>query len=298
MFLFPNVTTSYAKEGLLNWFHNVLPALYPFMVIQSVLIDFKFDAFIGKILKPLLKYIFPLSESAFFAIPIGFLCGFPMGAITTVRLYLNQKITKTEAEVLLAFCNNIGPIYTLTMILPLFPKEKHMLILSLMYGIPLLYGSLLTNIHKRKEKTTMSLKVKPTNNKACANAKTTKLHFALTKALRQSGESILVLGGCMVFFSILRIFLYVLPFKQPAFTCMMTGMLEVGSFISVLSQNTQKIGSSTQLLILSAVIIGGLSCIMQTLSITNDTDLSVKKYLFHKLLQTLIWIIVCISLFS
>ena len=296
MFLFPDVTTSYAKESLLNWLHNVLPALYPFMVLQTILIDLSFDEKIGKFIKPILKYIFPLSETTYFVIPTGFLCGFPMGAVATVRLYKEHKISKQEAEILLAFCNNIGPIYTLTMILPLFGEEFKPFILLLIYGIPFLYGIALAQINQiryPKNKTTQNNDVSYINTKDIPN-----YGIMFTNALKKSGESILTLGGCMIFFSILRIFLEFIPAYYNAIHCYCTGLLEIGSFITILSQNIQQLGFGSSLFLLSTIITGGLSCIMQTNSIIAGTDLSLVKYILHKLLQTVIWSIICIILFS
>lgn len=292
LFLFPHTATSYAKEGLYIWMQNVLPSLYPFMILQSVFIQLKYDEFLGKLLKPVMKYLFPLSECAYFAIPLGFLCGFPMGAIVTTKLYQGKKLNKKEAELLLSFCNNIGPVYTLTMILPIFPKEYHLFILFLMYGIPFLYGSLLSHLlHKRKKE---FYETKKENNIVKTQKETIEKSFCsiFFSAVKQAGESILTLGGCMIFFSILRIFLEIIPNDTPLLQCIGTGSIEVGSFVQVLSENISLFSYGESILILSGVITGGLSCFMQTCSIIEGTDLSINKYLFHKCIQTLLWIFI------
>lgn len=298
MLLFPNVTSSYAKEGLLIWLQNVLPSLYPFMVLQSILIQMHFDETLGKILSPLLKKIFPLSNNAFFAIPVGFLCGFPMGAIITTYLYQKQKINKTDAELLLSFCNNIGPVYSLTMILPLFDKKLHLYIMLLIYGIPFLYGIIITNLTAIRKKKKRENKVYIPENTKSQTDNSLKPAKMLFKALQSSGVSILTLGGCMIFFSILRIFTDIIPKNLPIIHCIGTGFLEPGSFISLISQKLNVINTNCAIILLSLIIPGGLSCTMQTLSIICETDLSIKKYIFNKIAQTILWIIICIFLFS
>ena len=298
MILFPNVTSSYAKEGLLIWLQNVLPSLYPFMVLQSILIQMHFDETLGKLLSPILQKLFPLSKNAYIAIPIGFLCGFPMGAIITTDLYQKHKINKTDAELLLSFCNNIGPVYSLTMILPLFEEKLHLYIMLLIYGIPFLYGIVLTKFSSKKEKKKQKNKLyiqTPVKYQADDCLKTAKMLF---KALQTSGVSILTLGGCMIFFSILRIFTDIIPENLPIFLCVCTGFLEPGSFINLMAQKLNIINTKCAIILLSVIIPGGLSCTMQTLSIICETDLSIKKYIFHKIAQTILWILICICLFS
>ncbi len=289
LFLFPEQTTEYASKGLLNWFHNIIPALFPFMILQSVLIGMRFDEKTGKLLKPLLKPLFPLQESAYFAIPIGFLCGFPMGAIATRNLYTDGKIPKKDAELLLAFCNNIGPIYTITTILPLFPNTYRPLILIFMYALPLLYGSIITNLSNRKHQ-----KTKSSHSQRCLDENSCKkerkeISLIFSNALKQAIESILSLGGCMVFFSVMQVLFTLLPFDTPLIKCLGCGLLEIGSFIQTLDINAPYLNLPECFLLLSLVHIGGLSCIMQTMCIISNTNLSIRNYLFHKLILTGIW---------
>ena len=47
------------------------------------------------------------------ALALGFVGGYPVGARTAIALYENGQCSKTEAERLLAFCNNSGPAFIL-----------------------------------------------------------------------------------------------------------------------------------------------------------------------------------------
>jgi hypothetical protein len=66
-----------------------------------------------------------------------------MGARVCAESLQHQKITLKEARLLLAFCNNIGPVYVTGYVLTLFPARSATAMLLGMYGIPLLYGLLL-----------------------------------------------------------------------------------------------------------------------------------------------------------
>lgn len=265
----------------MDWFHNMIPSLFPFMILQSVFIGLNYEKSLGKILKVFLKPFFKLSEQALCAIPVGFLCGFPMGASITRDLYLSNKITKKEAEILLAFTNNLGPIYCFTTILPIFPKEKHLIILLLMYGIPFLYGILLSHISKIEKSVPATSEEKNTQ----------KLEKVFPQAINNAIHAIVCLGGCMIFFNVFRILPMLLPVKNVLYNCISAGLIEISSFIHVLNQNSVYFTPEALLLMLSLVHPGGLSCIMQTMCILSETDLSIHKYVFHQMMQTFIWFI-------
>ena len=46
-----------------------------------------------------------------YALLLGLICGYPMGAKLTADLFREGKITKSEAQYLLTFCNNPGPVF-------------------------------------------------------------------------------------------------------------------------------------------------------------------------------------------
>ena len=100
------------------------------------------ERFVG-LLHPLLHRIYGTSRNGSYTIIMGFLCGFPMGAKTVDDLYARGMVTKREAEYLLAFCNNIGPVYFCSFVLPLLNRQAVLPYLFGMYGIPLLYGLVL-----------------------------------------------------------------------------------------------------------------------------------------------------------
>lgn len=89
----------------------------------------------------------------------------------------------------------------------------------------------------------------------------------------------------MVFFNLLNI-LFVpftrLPDTLPkAYYC----ILEITGGIA-------RCGSSHPFLVLVMLPFGGFSCIAQTYSMIRDTDLSIRTYVWHKLAQTAITVLV------
>lgn len=281
LFIEPQTTGALAREGLLNWFNNMIPSLFPFMILQSFFIGLGYDTYVNKLLHPFFKKLFHLNPSGYSVLLIGFLCGFPMGAITVRELYQSKRIRKRDAELLLAFCNNLGPIYCISHILPLLEPVYKIIFLVLTYGVPLLYGSFITRLSPVSE----------TGPPPKAAFKT--LSEIFPSALQNAINSIVSLGGCMIFFNVIRIVPALLPFHSGYYNCITSGLLEIGSFITCLKENSIFFSQFERLCLLSIIHPGGLSCLIQTMCVLQETDLSFRKYVFHKLLQLIIWLLIC-----
>ncbi len=126
--------------GLNLWFQKMIPTLLPFMILSGILIRMNLSDSFAHLFSPLFRPIFQLSDSCIYVLVIGFLCGFPMGARVTAESYQRGKLSRREAELMLAFCNNIGPIYFTSFVFHLFPVEHPWAFLAGMYLLPLLYG--------------------------------------------------------------------------------------------------------------------------------------------------------------
>ena len=66
---------------------------------------------LGKIFNPFMLPVFGINGNGASAFILGVLCGYPIGAKTAVDLYKNSYISKKEAENLICFSNNSGPLF-------------------------------------------------------------------------------------------------------------------------------------------------------------------------------------------
>ncbi|XCP83735.1 nucleoside recognition domain-containing protein [Roseburia hominis] len=114
MLRFPNACFAGAASGLLLWFQTVLPTLFPFLVITSLLVQTRAMEGISRIIAPVLCPIFRVSRVSSFAILGGFLCGYPVGAKLISDLLDNGYISKREGNYLLSFCNNTSPMFVIS----------------------------------------------------------------------------------------------------------------------------------------------------------------------------------------
>lgn len=203
------------------------------------------------------------------------------GAHTAAELYRTQKISKEEASFLLAFCNNIGPVYFLSFALPTIGSRRRLLPFGIMYLLPLIYGLVLRYSRYRKlpSYSDSGQENSPSASPAC-------FLLSLEAAIDQSLQNITKLGGYMILFNLLFILPQLAVFHIPMpvsrqntlFACLCC-LLEITGGISLC-------GSKLPLFVLTILPFGGLSCIAQTGSMLGGTDLSLTEYVKHKLILT------------
>lgn len=140
----PQAALSSVRNGLLLWYHSVVPTLLPFMLLTGLLLRLQLPEPLLPFLHRCLAPLFGCSGYGAFAIFCGFTAGFPMGAKLTRTLLDQKKITHTEACHLIGFINNASPAFLLAYIAAdqwQYPELGPVLIGNV-FGSALLYGIL------------------------------------------------------------------------------------------------------------------------------------------------------------
>ncbi len=261
----------YAFYGFTLWYSKMIPSLLPFMILSGILVRMNLTGLFSRLLHPILKRLFLCHEQLSYGMMMGFLCGFPMGARTAADLLRSGRITLKEAEFLLAFCNNIGPVYFSSFVIPLLGIQTPAPVLFGMYGIPLIYGMVLRRTIYRQISAENKISVE-------VNGRADDLLTATDASIQAAIQSILMLCGYMILFNILNL----LPhFLMPGLHIYLAPLLEITGGLSML-------GEQLPLYSLCILPFGGLSCIAQTYSMIKGTGLSIQKYTMHKLFLTII----------
>ncbi len=296
MLIFPKLSVHFALSALNLWFTKMIPTLFPFMVLSGILIRMNLVKPLCSPLRPLSRLLFGVEENGIFCIIIGFLCGFPMGAKVISDLYKRNEISLKEAEYLLSFCNNIGPIYFCGYVLVTLQIEKKLPFLFGMYGIPLLYGVLRHHI-KNVFLLPKSIYKKFPNAYAvhCASIpekqETAKLMDALDGSIISGIENITKLGGYMIFFNLFNMLPRILMQKGFFSTLSYEGRIRFTYFFSCffeISNGVNLVNNKAPILVLTMLSFGGICCMAQTYSLIKDTPLSIVKYGLNKLLFLLL----------
>lgn len=264
------LSLAYALLGLQLWFEKMIPALLPFMILSGVMVRMHLTENFSKVLYPIIKPLFRVSENVCYAMIMGFLCGFPMGAKTVSDLLKRNMISDREAEFLLAFCNNIGPVYFCSFALPLLGLDLVLPYVIGMYGLPFLYGLALRHTGYRD--------LKAQNFPSNIPVQKGRLLWEIDDAISSSIQSILSLGGYMILFNLINLIPHILCGGPPIF---LAPMFEITGGLKL-------VGSRLPLYALLILPFGGLSCIAQTYSCIRGTGLSISKYTLHKIMLTLL----------
>ena len=270
----------YAFNGLELWYSKMVPALMPFMILSGLMIRMGLSESFVSWFYPVFRFFFRISPNAAYAIIMGFLCGFPMGAKVTADLLQRELISVEEADFLLAFTNNIGPAYFFGFVLPLVHRKAVLPYLFGMYALPLLYGLLLryTLFRKRipimhcRKKLHHGQSLQSRNEKEQQNTdlqQNTALSVLeqIDDAIGSAVHSILLLGGYMIFFNLLNL----LPIPET-----LAPVLEITGGLEIL-------GDKKPLLVFVLLPFGGFSCIAQTYSTIRSCNRSICPYILHKL---------------
>lgn len=275
---YPQLSLQYAYTGLTLWFQKMIPTLLPFMILSGILIAMNLTERFIRLFHPILHFFYGTTPNGSYILLMGFLCGFPMGARIAGELRKKDRISQKEAERLLAFCNNIGPIYFLSFVVSTLSLDRPALPFLVMYGVPLVYGIFIMRVIPVCLKTGCRYAQSRADEEK-NTVPSTRLLSAIDSSIRSGLVGIGKLGGYMVFFNLLNI-LFVPFTKMPSF------LLHLYQCILEITNGIAECGSAHPYLVLTMLPFGGFSCIAQTYSMICDTDLSIRPYVIHKLIQT------------
>lgn len=271
------------KKGLLLWSGYVLPALLPFMIGVNLLKATPFPVVLARLLKPVGKRL-GLGSYGMFAVISGFLSGYPMGAKLVSELYREHRLTKREAQYLLCFTNNSGPLFIIGTIGAGLLKSRECgyylitvhILSALIIGIAL----------PKPEAGNMPVRIKYIKN---AGAE-------LKNAIYNGIEAIVLVGGYIIFFSIICTVSERLlsQYNINNYICsVLYGILEITNGCSKISDT-----GYISLAVISLIIgFGGLSIHSQSIGYISGTDLSVSKYMLSKAVQGGIAFILSMALY-
>ena len=77
--LAPDQAIAGAKDGLTLCFNVIVPSLFPFFVLSSLVVDLGLAAYLGRAMERLMRPLFRVSGSCAAAIALGFIGGYPVG---------------------------------------------------------------------------------------------------------------------------------------------------------------------------------------------------------------------------
>ena len=113
LLLRPQEAAAAVRDGLGLCAGTVIPSLFPFFAVISLLLQLGLAESLQSICGPLMKPLFRMRGICALPLLAGLLGGYPSGAKTAASLYEQGRISRQEAELLLGFCDNCGPAFLL-----------------------------------------------------------------------------------------------------------------------------------------------------------------------------------------
>ena len=289
----PQESMEAAREGLRLCGNVILPSLFPFFVLSSLVVELGMSRYLGRLLEPVMRPLFRVNGACACALALGFVGGYPVGARTAISLYQNGQCTKAEAERLLAFCNNSGPAFILGVVgAGVFGSSLAGLLLYLIHISASFLVGLIFRFYKPSQP--------PGRAAGSWSFQATPFAPAFTRSVTGALASALNICAFVLFFTVairclflsglmglaargLSALLTPLGMSQPWAQRLLTGLLELSSGVSSLSQGSGLSGR----LPLAAFMLGwaGLSVHCQVLAFLGDSGLSMGTYLAGKLLH-------------
>jgi sporulation integral membrane protein YlbJ len=195
----PEGVLASGKKALNLCLDIIIPSLLPFFVISRLILKTGVIHVISRLFGPVIRPLFNLPGQAAFPLVTGWFSGYPSGAKYTADLYENGLLTKNEAQRLLAFCNNSGPLFIAGAVGAGFFKSPKLgmillachLLASISVGI--IYG-LISRMKGSGEETIKTAGVE------------IKVHMdihMLTDAILDSVKVLLQISGTIIFFAVL-----------------------------------------------------------------------------------------------
>ncbi|HHW66784.1 sporulation integral membrane protein YlbJ [Defluviitalea raffinosedens] len=307
--LFPQEVFNASKKGLLLWFNTVFPSLFPFMIGTYLLIELGIVRFIGVLFEPIMRPLFNVPGVGAFAWIMGLTSGYPVGAKITADLRAKGQITQVEAQRLIAFSNNSGPLFILGAVSVgmLSNPEVGMFLLGIHYLSSLSVG-LLFRFYKR-EATCKSNSYKHLFKRAIEQLiqdqkmQSKKIGFILKESIIHSMDLVTQIGGFIILFSVVAELLKIFSIMDllskllhPVFLFLGFDKSLINGWILAIIEITNGInmmGSSStpliqQLILINSVIAwGGISILMQTVSVISHSDINVSVYALAKFIQAI-----------
>lgn len=286
-----------AKNGLILWSSSVVPSLFPFFIATELLGYTNIIPILGKMLNNIMRPIFNVPGEGSFALIMGIISGYPVGAKIVCNLKKQGICTNEECERLLAFTNNSGPLFIIgTVGISLFSNSKIGFKLFYIHLISCLLVGFLFRWWKSNKRI---LNVKRSSSNANTYVSFNNFGTVLSSSIQNATNTVILIGGFVVFFSVVismlnssEILDFCCSILSPLFTVfkipieywngIVTGIIELTNGVKMTALNVNPVS----IIICSFLLgFGGISVLLQVLSITSEAKISIKPYILGKILQ-------------
>ena len=275
--------------GIELWAAAILPALFPYLVITTLVSALGIIGDVAKVFSPFAKRTFNVSGNVFYAFTVSLISGYPVGAKTVSDLKNGGFIGETESVRAAALCSSASPVFLIGSVGNItFNSPFFGLCLFITHVISVVVTGFVFSFYKRGERPAVD---SPVALKRSENL----LYDGVSSAV----VSVLVVGGIITLFylltemlagagvlGIISDFINLFIGDKTVSTGIAAGFFECTKGIKIIAG--KGINVFTLPITASLVGFGGLSVIAQSLAFLNKAKIKTAPFLLSKTLAAII----------
>lgn len=303
MIIYPENAFDASVRGLNVWWNIVFPALLPFFIAAGVMTGLGVVHFVGVMLEPMMRPLFRVPGVGAFVMAVGLASGFPIGAMLSADYRERNDLSKEEGERLMSFTNTADPLFMSGAVaVGMLGWPQIGLILVIAHYLSSLSTGLLMRFYKAKAAPSEPqdkgkdfilyraaralVRARRQDNRPIAKL----MGDSIAKAI----NSLLIIGGFIISFSViiemviasglLDSLASLLHVQAQSLMLLANGAMEITLGCQNAAQSSLPMAG--KIIAMSAIIAwSGLSVHGQVASFISKTDMSVKPFVFARLIH-------------
>ena len=265
LFKNPEISKNSICSSIYLWINNLMPSLFPMIIINDILINYNFPTIMSKIFYNFFNKFFKLSYNGTYFFLMSLFIGTPANAILLKDLIDKNMINENEANKLIYVCYFSNPLFLYNMLFLIFNNQIIVIKLILIH-----YISNIIVLFIIRNKYIPS-------NKCKINIKSVSLNILLPKSCQKAISNMITVLGIISFYMLITSYL---PNNS-----LLVGIFEITTGLNSLISNQYV---SKEIISIMIITFGGLSIFTQIKSILEDTSLSFINYFKGRIIQCFI----------
>lgn len=287
--LTPKLCLDSAVVGVRLFIEKVFPSLFPFLVVSSIMMNYDGIEIYSKMLGKFLCKPIRLPIQCTFVIIVSILCGYPLGAKYACDIYEQGLIDLKTCQRLINIASNTSPLFAIGSVGTAMLGSSHIgyILLISNYLSCFIMGIFLPGKSISEKIIYNSLK---NNNKNIGNIVKHSVDNSITTCLSIGGFVILfsvitnMIKSNILFDIAVRNINIITNINKELISGALLGLIEMTNGCYLIS--IASIDMYIKVIVISFLLaFSGLSIISQVHSFTYKYNLSMKKYIFRKLIQ-------------
>lgn len=265
LFKNPEISKNSIQYSFSLWLNNLLPSLFPMIIINDILINYNFPIIISKFFYNFFNRFFKLSYNGTYFFLMSLFIGTPANAILLKDLIDKNMIDKNEANKLIYVCYFSNPLFLYNMLSLIFNNQIiviKLIVIHYISNIIILFSIRNKYIPKNSNKIIL---------------KSISIDKLLPKTCQKAINNMITVLGVITFYMLIASYL---PNNS-----LLLGTLEITTGLNSLILNQSEL---KELLCIIVINFGGLSIFTQIKSILEDTNLNFYNFFKGRIYQIII----------